>query len=83
MRDLRLWWSVLLRRALTDGFLRISPGSGSASTIGEDSYDFLHVFFETDFQNSIGFVDNQRLQISEDKSLGILDIRKEFDELIP
>lgn len=47
-------------------------GSQGNLTIGQDLDDLLHLLFETDFQNSIRLVNDQRLDVLEDKRFGVL-----------
>jgi hypothetical protein len=50
----------------------VTHNKGIGLTVGEDLDDLLHFLFETDFENTVRFINHQRLDILEDESFGVL-----------
>ena len=47
---------------------------GLAVLVGEDLDDGFHFFFEADFEDAVGFVDDEGSKVLEDETLGVLEM---------
>jgi hypothetical protein len=45
-------------------------------TLGQQLHDGTQFIFETDFENAIGFIDDQALQILEHKASSVLQVKE-------
>ena len=50
---------------------------GLSLVLGQNLDDLAHFVFEADFENTIGFIDDQGLDILVDKALGVLQVIKQ------
>jgi hypothetical protein len=51
--------------------------AGGARTGRQELNDLVHLLLEADFENGVGFVDDQHLQIVEDEPFGVLEMVEE------
>lgn len=47
---------------------------GLAVLVGEDLDDGFHFFFKADFEDAVGFVNDERTEVLEDEALGVLEV---------
>ena len=73
----RAWAEGDAGEVLDFGGLRGGEEHGLAVLVGEDLDDGLHFFFEADFEDAIGFVDDEGAEVLEDETLGVLKVVQE------
>ena len=47
---------------------------GLSVLVGEDLDDGFHFFFEANFEDAVGFVDDEGAKVLEDEALGVLEV---------
>lgn len=70
----RTWAEGDAGEVLDFGGLGGGEEHGLPFLVGEDLDDGFHLFFEADFEDAIGFVDDKGTEVLEDETLGVLEV---------